>query len=98
MGVDFKSMAEKLQEHFDSMTDEELQKEIREFFPESTTPKGWVSIEDELPMMMAMDIMEGCTEYKVKFNDETIGVTCVSDHNTWYYYAKTAGITHWWNE
>lgn len=98
MALDLKSMADNLQEHFDSMTEEELQKEIRDFFPENTTPKGWINIEDELPMMLARDIMIGCTEYMVKFNNDTLGVTCVSDHNTWYYYAKNIGITHWWNE
>ena len=31
-----------------------------------TRPKGWLSIEDYLPMMLAMDIMIGGTEYKVR--------------------------------
>ena len=49
-------------------------------------------------MMLAMDIMIGGTEYKVRYYDGTEGITMVSDHNTWYYYAKEVGITHWWNE
>ena len=85
---------EKLRAHLENMTDEE----IKHFFPESTTPKGWVDIEDELPMWMALDVADGCTKYKVKFSDGSEGDTYVSDHNTWYVYAKHAGITHWFNE
>lgn len=61
-------------------------------------PKGWVSIEDHLPQMLAMDIMVGYTTYKVKFKDGTESITAVSDHNIWYYRAKEEGITHWLNE
>ena len=87
-----------LQEYLDSKTPEELKEEWDEMFPpENDPPKGWVSIEDHLPMWMAKDVQEGSTEYKVKFKDGTTGNTYVSDHSVWYYYAKEIGITHWFN-
>ena len=61
-------------------------------------PKGWVSIEDHLPMMSASDLMTGYTTYKVKNIDNKESTTIVSDHNTWYYHAKENGITHWLKE
>jgi hypothetical protein len=76
-----------------NMTPEDKEK----FFPEDTTPKGWVSIEEHLPTWMASDIMEGGTMYKVKYKDGAYGGSFVSDHNIWYYMAKEQGITHWWN-
>ncbi len=90
MGIDL----EKLRIAIENMTEEDKQK----YFPVSTTPKGWVSIEDELPMWLANDVAQGYSEYKVKSSDGTEGFSCVSDHNTWYYYAKQVGITHWYNE
>jgi len=95
---EFKSLSDKLREHFENMTEEEIEADRLKYFPESTTPKGWVSIEDDLPKMMAIDILQGCSEYKVKFLDGMKGISCVADHNTWYYYAKQVGITHWFNE
>lgn len=92
--VDFDKLREKLTEALENLTEEDRNR----YFPESTTPKGWIDIEDELPMMMALDIVQGCTEYRVKFSDGTEGSTCVSDHNTWYVYAKQVGITHWFND
>lgn len=92
------SMVEKLRNFLENLTPEELEQHRIEFFPESTTPKGWVSIDDELPMMTASDKMQGYTKYTVKYADGSYGITGVSDHNTWYYDAKESGITHWWNE
>jgi len=83
----------KLRGTLDKMTPEDWEK----YFPEDKTPKGWVSIEEHLPMMNAIDFIEG-TKYKVKFEDESEGESCVGDHNVWYYLAREAGITHWWNE
>lgn len=91
----------KLQEKFDAAMDdlENMTEEEREkYFPKDTRPKGWLDIEEYLPMMYVEDIGKGYSEYKVKYADETEGMTKVSDHNTWYYYAKEEGITHWWNE
>lgn len=94
MALDLDKMSKALDEALANMTPEEMEK----YFPKDTKPKGWINIEEHLPMMLAVDIMQGCTEYKVKFEDGTEGMTCVADHNTWYYEAKDAGITHWWNE
>ncbi len=74
------------------------QEEINKAFPKDTKPKGWLSIDDHLPMMLAIDITIGGTGYKVRHEDGTENYSTVSDHNTWYYYAKENGITHWWNE
>lgn len=71
-------------------------KELREEFNDDK-PKGWLSIEEHLPMMRAIDIVSGGTKYKVRFEDGTEGVTIVADHNTWYYDAKENQITHWYN-
>lgn len=60
-------------------------------------PKGWVNIEDFLPMMLAVDFLTGTT-YKVKDKQGAEFLSIIGDHNTWYYYAKENGITHWYNE
>lgn len=78
-------------------------KEAKEWFAariaeEPIIPKGWVSIEDHLPMWMAEDFMQGGTGYRIKFANGYEGTSMVSDHNVWYYEAKEADITHWWNE
>lgn len=91
---DFNKAARILKESLENMTPEEEEK----YFPKDTKPKGWISIDEHLPMFMAVDLLEGGSTYKVKFVDGTEGKTKVADHNTWYYYAKEAGITHWWNE
>lgn len=85
---------DKIKKLIENITPEEIEK----YFPDRNIPKGWVSIEDYLPMMLAMDVVKGYTEYKVKFKDESEGVTCISDHTMWYYYAKEAGVKYWWNE
>jgi len=91
-------LVDKLKEYLDSKTDEELRKEWDEMFPpENDPPKGWVSIEDHLPMMYAIDIGKGYSEFRVKYEDGQEGIAWVSDHNVWYYEAKKEGITHWLN-
>ena len=82
-----------IDESFKNMTPEQME----EYFPEDKTPKGWVSIEDALPMMLAMDVMRGGSMYRVKDKDGNEFESGVSDHNTWYYIAKEQGFTHWWN-
>lgn len=84
---------DKMKEAIRNMSPEDKEK----FFPEDTTPKGWVSIEEHLPMWMASDIMEGGSRYKVRTADGHEGYSIVSDHNVWYHIAKEQGITHWWN-
>lgn len=90
MGIDL----DKLRESLVNISQEEVDK----YFPKDTKPKGWISIEDYLPMMYTIDIMQGYTLYKVKDKDGNEFESAVSDHNVWYYMAKEAGITHWWNE
>lgn len=60
-------------------------------------PKGWVSIEEHLPIMYAIDYFNDGTLYKVKDKEGNEFTSSVMDHNLWYYMAKEAGITHWWN-
>lgn len=90
MGLDL----EKIKEAIRNMTQEDIDK----YFPPDTRPKGWLSIEEYLPMWMASDFQQGCSIYKVKDKDGNEFDTQVGDHNTWYYYAKSEGITHWLNE
>lgn len=87
-------LTEKVRKSLENITPEELEK----YFPKDKTPKGWVSIEDHLPKMLAVDICQGYTEYKVKLEFGEEAYSKVSDHSTWYYYAKEQGITHWWND
>lgn len=95
---DKKSMADNLREH---LKDPVNVAKAKKFFEENRwdkdIPHGWVSIEDHLPMMMAIDLLTG-TKYKVKFDDGTESNTFVRDHQMWYYWAKEIGITHWWYE
>jgi hypothetical protein len=78
--------------------DDITQEEIDIYFPPDTKPKGWLSIDEYLPMFLAEDIMEGGTIYEVKFKDNIHGHSMVSDHSQWYYHAKSEGITHWLNK
>ena len=89
---------EKIQKRWDDAFDNITQEEIDKFFPPDTRPKGWLSIEEYLPMMYARDIMQGFSVYKVKDKEGKEFNSLVSDHNTWYYRAKEHGITHWHND
>lgn len=93
VGLSHQKRLEILQDAIQNMTPEEKE----EFFPEDKTPKGWVSIEDHLPKMLAVDFLTGTT-YKVKDKNKNEFTSTVGDHNTWYYTAKEEGITHWWND
>lgn len=84
----------KIDESLASMTPEDWEK----YFPKDTRPKGWLNIEEHLPKMYAMDFAQGYSLFKVKYENGEIGESPVADHNTWYYRAKEAGITHWYNE
>jgi len=90
---DLEEISKKLDEAVASITPEEMAK----YFSPDTRPKGWLSIEEHLPMMYAIDMVQGYTLYKVKDKDGNEFGSAVSDHNVWYYMAKEAGITHWWN-
>ena len=82
----------------DNMTPEEHEAIMKKVAPEDKTPKGWVSIEDALPHWMLLDVEEGYSTYKVKYKDGRESESRVTDHQTWYYMAKDAGVTHWWND
>ena len=72
--------------------------EIEKFFPKSTLPKGWLSIEEYLPSMRGSDITQGYSIFKVKDKNGNVFESQVSDHDTWYYIAKENDITHWLNQ
>ena len=79
------------------MTPEEMEK----YFPkEDPIPQGWVSIEEHLPMVTVGDVLDNGGLYKdilVKDVNGNEFESRVGDHNVWYYMAKEAGITHWFN-
>jgi hypothetical protein len=89
---------EALKNHLNSLSENELEK-MREDFKsqEESIPNGWLDIELYLPQMLAKDIFQGYSTYKVMNVDGEIFETIVSDHNVWYYQAKKQGITHWFN-
>lgn len=96
-GLDLNSLGKRIKDHFDNMTPEEME-EAKEFFRDKN-PKGWINIEVALPMMKAIDIRQGYTEYKVKDKDGNEFISIVSDHNMWYNVVKKEGIIkHWWND
>lgn len=86
-----------LRDHFNSLTPEQTE-EIREKYFTDKRPKGWLSIEDYLPQMYAIDIIRGYSLFKVRDKEGNEFESAVSDHNTWYYQAKEEGVTHWLNE
>jgi hypothetical protein len=87
---------EKLKEHLDSLSESEIE-DLRKLFADKR-PKGWLSIDEHLPMMLAEDISRGYSVYKVRYSDGAEDITKVADHSVWFYEAKEAGITHWFNE
>jgi hypothetical protein len=91
---DWDKAREKIRESLEKLTPEE----IENYFPADTKPKGWLSIEEYLPMFMAVDFANGCSVYKVRYENGTVSESGVADHDVWYYYAKNEGITHWFNE
>lgn len=86
-----------LRKHLSELSEEDRIKLAKELSG-PYIPEGWVSIEEHLPMMNASDLLTGYTTYTVKNAEGKESTTIVSDHNTWYYYAKEAGITHWLKE
>lgn len=87
-----------IDDFFANKTEEELEEIKKKYFPECRIPKGWVSIEEHLPKCRAVDLFNGGTKYKVRYNDGVVGCTMVLDHNIWYVEVKSMGITHWLNE
>ena len=74
---DLEEISKKLDEAVASITPEEMAK----YFSPDTRPKGWLSIEEHLPMMYAIDMVQGYTLYKVKDKDGNEFGSAVSDHN-----------------
>jgi hypothetical protein len=70
---------------------EELRERIEDLEKENDS---WISIEDDLPKMLAKDFFKG-TDYCVKYADGKESISTVGDHNVWYHLAKEQGITHW---
>jgi len=85
----------------DETPKEELDALIEKYCPPDNTPKGWVSIEEALPMVTVDDVLnnDGLVKFiKVKNKNGEEFDDRVGDHNIWYYRAKENGITHWWND
>lgn len=97
MALDLEDMSRRFDKAIDDFFKNATPEEIEKYFPKDKTPKGWVSIEDALPMMLAIDIRNGCTMYLVKDKNGNEYYSGVADHNIWKYYAREEGITHWWN-
>ncbi len=93
----FEKIRKEFKESLANMTQEE-KAELNKLFPPDTRPKGWLSIEDHLPMWLADDLEQGYSVYKVKDKEGNEFESFVTDHNLWYYKAKEAGITHWFNK
>lgn len=96
-----KKSLELLDEYLSQNSPEELQKLMDEISGPDSNLKGWVDIEEELPMVTCGDVLENnalVKFVKVKNTKEEEWESQVGDHNTWYYHAKEAGITHWWKD
>lgn len=91
-------ITQELKDRISKTIDNMSREDIEKYFPKDTKPKGWLSIEDYLPKMMAMDTLKGATVYKVKYEDGLTGESLVCDHNIWYHEAKQLGVTHWFND
>lgn len=92
----FKKCAQNLRKYLSSLTKEE-----KEALKERLTdkrPKGWINIDESLPMMYIKDMAQGYSTFKVKDKDGNEFETNVTDHHIWFYKAKDIGITHWLNE
>jgi len=97
MGLNYKLLAEKFEKALSNITKEELEEYFKEL-EEPEPPKGWVSIEEYLPKCLAIDfVKQGYSTYKVMDKNGNEFESFVCDHSIWYYTAKDAGITHWWN-
>ena len=80
-----KEVKHKIDNFFNNLTEDEKEKLKEKYFPkESNTPKGWVSIDESLPMSKAVDLFEGGTEYKILFEDGVEAYSRVADPNPCY--------------
>lgn len=90
------SLKSKIDDFFDNLSEEDIERIKQEYFPESTIPKGWVSIEEHLPQFLAKDVGKGFSTYKVRGEGREQYMNVV-DPNIFYYEAKELGVTHWHN-
>lgn len=87
----------KLEALIDNMTPEE--KARHEYLLKSSEkPKGWLSIEEHLPVWKAKDFEKGYTTVRVRYSTGRSGYSQCTDHNMWYHIMKDSGVTHWWND
>ena len=91
-----KEISKAIDKHFASLTESDIE-EIKKRF-EDKRPKGWLSIEEYLPMMYARDVMQGYSMFKVKDINGAEFYSPVADGNTWYFRAKEVGIILWYND
>ena len=93
MALDLEKMSKDFEDALSNITDEEIEKHFAD-----KRPKGWLSIEQYLPMMYAKDFAQGYSVFKVRDKEGKEFESAVADHNVWYYEAKEMGITHWLND
>lgn len=91
-----KEWSDAIDKHLANLSDEDIE-EMKKHF-EDKKPKGWLSIEEHLPMMYARDVMQGYSLFRVKDKNGNEFQSPVADGNTWYYRAKDSGIIQWFNE
>ena len=73
---------QKIDNFFNNLTEDEIEKLKEKYSPkENNTPKVWVSIDEGLPMLKAVDLFEGGTEYKILFEDGVESYSRVLDPN-----------------
>jgi hypothetical protein len=92
---------DKVAKMMDGVTKEDFDNWKKEYDEKNPPPpKGWVSIEDHLPMVYAGDYMDkGYSTFKVKDKDGKEFKTNVCDGYMWKYeIAIPLNITHWFNE
>jgi hypothetical protein len=82
---------------FKNKSESEVKSIKEEYFPPNNIPHGWISIDEHLPVFKEEDMMDGFSQYKVKFEDGAIGFTAVADPETWLDHAKRKKVTHWYN-
>ncbi len=97
--MDTNKMLEALDNYYENTHPDVIKEHFAKMFTGEVVPSGWISIEEHLPMVDVEDfISKGYSEFKVKYANGKTGKGYVTDHNTWYYYSKEQGITHWFNE
>ncbi len=94
--MDYDKMTRDFEAFLDSPEGKQSIKDFAKTLP-PPPPKGWLSIEEHLPMWMGRDFCKGYSAYTARDKEGILYFTHVSDHNTWYYMAKEQGIIEWYN-